>query len=60
MLKFDPTSQTSEVSLLKDIVSTETLTKFQKQNLNEVSNIGFTYRGLSDGIFKTSGLQIVP
>jgi len=30
MLKFDPATQTSEVSLLKDIVASDHLTKFLK------------------------------
>lgn len=55
-MKFDPSSQTSEVSLLKDIVSSDTLNKFTKQKLSEVKNIGFSYKGLKDGIFKSAGL----
>lgn len=57
ILKFDPSQQVSEVSLLKDIVSSDALNRFQKQNLGEIKNIGFTYRGLRDGIFKKTGSQ---
>ena len=35
-LKFDPVSQCSEASLLKDLTNIETQQKFNKQNLNEV------------------------
>jgi hypothetical protein len=55
MLKFDPATQTSEVSILKDIVSGDTLTKFQKINLNEIKSMGFNYKGLKDGLFKSTG-----
>ena len=34
--KFDPVSQCSEVSLLKDLINQENQLKFLKQNLNEV------------------------
>lgn len=55
MFKFDPATQTSEVSILKDIVSGDTLTKFQKINLNEIKSMGFSYKGLKDGLFKSTG-----
>ena len=55
MLKFDPATQTSEVSILKDIVSGDTLSKFQKINLNEIKSMGFSYKGLKDGLFKSTG-----
>ena len=58
MLKFDPATQNSEVSLLKDIVTQDTLQRFHKHNFPEMKQIGFNYKELSDGIFKTSGLQI--
>ena len=34
--KFDPVSQCSEVSLLKDLINQENQSKFTKANLNEV------------------------
>lgn len=34
--KFDPVSQNSEASLLKDLISNENQGKFVKQNLNEL------------------------
>lgn len=34
--KFDPTTQSSEVSLLKDFINQENQIKFCKMNLNEV------------------------
>jgi len=46
------------VSLLKDIVGSDTLIKFSKQNLNEIKSIGFCYKGLKEGIFKTTGAQL--
>ena len=55
MFKFDPATQTSEVSSLKDIVSEDSLKKFSKSNLDEIKNIGFSYKGLKDGIFKNTG-----
>ena len=58
MFKFDPASQTSEISLLKDIVSAETIQKFQRANLNEIKSLGFSYRGLKDGVFKNSGVAL--
>lgn len=56
MLKFDPASQTSEVTLLRDIVSMDTIQKFQQKNLNEIKQIGFSYKGLKDGVFKNTGI----
>ena len=41
--KFDPVSQCSEVSLAKDLISADSLLKFNKANLNEVK-IGFYSR----------------
>lgn len=41
--KFDPITQCSEVSLLKDLISQDNLSKFNKANLNEVK-IGFYNR----------------
>lgn len=58
MLKFDPATQTSEVSLLKDIVSSEALNKFSQKNLNEVKSVTFSYKGLKDGLFKNTGMNI--
>ena len=58
MFKFDPTSQTSEVSLLKDIVSSDCLTKFSRGNLSEIKNISYSYKGLKDGTFKNAGQTI--
>lgn len=57
MLKFDPASQTSEVTLLKDILSVDAIAKFQARQLGEIKNIGYSYRGLKEGRFKASGLQ---
>jgi hypothetical protein len=56
IFKFDPSQQVSEVSLLKDIVSSETLGRFAKQNLNDIKNISFSYKGLKEGIFKKTGM----
>ena len=58
MLKFDPATQSSQVSLLKDIVGVDTLAKFSRQNLNEIKGLGFCYKGLKDGIFKATGTQL--
>jgi len=58
VLKFDPATQTSEVSLLKDIVSSDTLSKFSLKNLNEIKTIGYSYKGLKDGLFKNTGLNL--
>lgn len=58
MFKFDPATQMSEVSLLKDIVSSDTLQKFTKNNLNEIKHIGFNYRGIKDGLFKSMGSML--
>lgn len=58
MFKFDPATQTSEVSLLKDIVSGDTQNKFHNKNLNEIKSISFSYRGLRDGLFKNTGMQL--
>lgn len=55
LLKFDPSQQVSEVGLLKDIVSSDTLLRFQKQHLSEIKNIGLSYKGLKEGIFKKAG-----
>ena len=58
MFKFDPATQTSEVSLLKDIVSGDTQNKFHSKNLNEIKSIGSSYRGLRDGLFKNTGMML--
>jgi len=55
MFKFEPATQTSEVSLLKDIVTGDNLSKFSKQNFTEIKSIGFSYKGLKDGLFKNTG-----
>ena len=54
-LRFDPATQTSEVSILRDIVSSDTLTKFQMKNLNEIKNVSFNYKGFKDSLFKNAG-----
>lgn len=58
MFKFDPASQTSEISLLKDIVSADTIQKFQRANLNEIKSLAFSYRGLKEGVFKNTGVAL--
>jgi len=58
MFKFDPATQTSEVSLLKDIVAGENLAKFSKSSLNEIKSICFSYKGFKDGLFKSTGMQL--
>jgi hypothetical protein len=57
-LKFDPATQTSEVSLLKDIVSGDTQNKFHAKNLQEIKSIGFSYRSMRDGLFKNTGQML--
>lgn len=46
------------MSLLKDITSEDSVKKFSKQNLDEIKNIGFSYKGLKDGIFKSTGMSL--
>jgi hypothetical protein len=36
-------------------VSVDTLSRFQKMNLNEIKHMGFSYKGLKDGLFKSTG-----
>lgn len=54
-LRFDPATQTSEVSILRDIVSNDTMSKFQAKNLQEIKNVSFNYKGFKDGLFKNAG-----
>ena len=58
MFKFDPATQTSEVSLLKDIVGGDTQNKFLAKNMQEIKSLSFSYRGLRDGLFKNTGQML--
>jgi len=44
--------------MLKDIVSSEALQKFAKQNLSDIKSITFSYKGLKDGVFKKAGSNL--
>ena len=46
------------MSLLKDIVTGDNLSKFSKQNFSEIKSVMFNYKGLKDGLFKNTGLQL--
>jgi len=50
--RFDPISQSSEVSLLKDVVGHEHQVRFVKQNLSEVE-IGFYTRNKGNTMIPT-------
>lgn len=49
--KFDPISQSSEASLIKDLISLESQTKFLKNNLSEL-HLSMHARGIKSPIFK--------
>lgn len=51
----DSSAQTKQVSVLEDIVSSETQCKFQIDNLQEFSSVSFDYDGIDDGLFKKTG-----